>query len=102
MGVNPSEDRIHDLGITRPTRYQQRCRSRFECGHSPKIDLLVSNQNICPTLMKIGNYFETGATFALFKKDLFSVRRFWWADEEAFWQWYPGCGFKVPRFNGWI
>eukprot|EP00971_Amphidinium_carterae_P010918 215449-Amphidinium_carterae.1 len=43
---------------------------------------------------RLANYFETGATFALFMRDLFSIRRLLVAlishlpkkEEEAFWQ----------------
>eukprot|EP00971_Amphidinium_carterae_P292383 5804135-Amphidinium_carterae.1 len=52
---------------------------------------------------RIGNSFETSATFALFQRKLFSVGRLLIGlipklprkDEESFWQWYPGYGFKV-------
>eukprot|EP00971_Amphidinium_carterae_P351214 6491979-Amphidinium_carterae.1 len=56
---------------------------------------------------RLANYFETGATSALFQRDLFSVRRLLVAlishlpkkDEEAFWQWYPAYGYRFPHYN---
>eukprot|EP00971_Amphidinium_carterae_P138077 2736451-Amphidinium_carterae.1 len=56
---------------------------------------------------RLANYFEAGATFALFQRDLFSIRRLLVAlisnlpkkEEEAFWQWYPAYGYRFPHYN---
>eukprot|EP00971_Amphidinium_carterae_P100612 1990494-Amphidinium_carterae.1 len=58
---------------------------------------------------RLANYFETGATFALFQRNLHSIRRLLIAlishlpkkeeEEEAFWQWYPAYGYQFPHYN---
>eukprot|EP00971_Amphidinium_carterae_P283589 5629852-Amphidinium_carterae.1 len=68
---------------------------------------LIKGQKAGNNEERLANYFETGATFALFRRDLFSIRRLLVAlishlpkkDEEAFWQWYPAYGYRFPHYN---
>eukprot|EP00971_Amphidinium_carterae_P330006 6462847-Amphidinium_carterae.1 len=56
---------------------------------------------------RLANYFETGATFALFQRNLYSIMKLLVAlishlpkkEEEAFWQWYPAYGFQFPHYD---
>eukprot|EP00971_Amphidinium_carterae_P276414 5485123-Amphidinium_carterae.1 len=67
----------------------------------------VRQQGTRNTDERLANYFETGATFALFQRDLYAIRRLLIAlisqlgrkDEEAFWQWYPAYGYQFPHYN---
>eukprot|EP00971_Amphidinium_carterae_P222253 4411584-Amphidinium_carterae.1 len=68
---------------------------------------LIKGQKAGNNEERLANYFETGATFALFRRDLFAIRRLLVAlishlpkkEEEAFWQWYPAYGYRFPHYN---
>eukprot|EP00971_Amphidinium_carterae_P342240 6481482-Amphidinium_carterae.2 len=68
---------------------------------------LIKGEKVGNNEERLANYFETGATFALFQRDLYSIRRLLIAlishlpkkEEEAFWQWYPAYGYQFPHYN---